>query len=71
MLKDLYLEKMKIEDKIYVELKQIKILPNDIQNNILTNYFYDRTDLSNDFKDKLRNLSNSLINLNKEIFKQS
>lgn len=35
LLKDLYKRKMKVEDDIYYILKDIKLYPNDLVNNLL------------------------------------
>lgn len=71
LLKDLYKRKMKVEDDIYYILKDIKLYPNDLVNNLLSNVFFERIDIDELLKEKLLTYTEELKNINNEIFKTS
>lgn len=71
LLKNLYKRKMKVEDDIYYILKDIKLYPNDLVNNLLSNVFFERIDIDELLKEKLLTYTEELKNINNEIFKTS
>lgn len=72
MIKDIYKEKMVKENKMFEILMQIKLYIGDINNaNTLTDKFFERDDIDLSLKNKLKNLNDEIISLNKEIFKNS
>ena len=71
LLKNLYKRKMKVEDDIYYILKDIKLYPNDLVNNLLSNVFFERIDIDELVKEKLLTYTEELKNINNEIFKTS
>lgn len=72
MLKDLYKEKMDIEEKLYSILRNIKLNVGDINNsNLLTNLFFERDDISEERKKTLLDINTKLKIINEDIFKNS